>query len=47
MQLPLSILVVDDEIDIGLLLKQFLPRYGFNVVSFTNSLLAFEHLKQP
>ena len=45
MQLPLSILVVDDEIDIGLLLKQFLHRLGFNVVSFTNSLLAFEHLK--
>jgi two-component system cell cycle response regulator CpdR len=45
MQLPLSILVVDDEIDLGLLLKQFLHGLGFDVVSFTNSLLAFEHLK--
>jgi len=43
--LPLSILVVDDEVDLGLLLKQFLQGLGFNVVSFTNSLLAFEHLK--
>jgi two-component system cell cycle response regulator CpdR len=45
MQLPMSILVVDDEIDLGLILKQFLQGFGFNVVSFTNSLLAFEHLK--
>src|SRR5262245_2195823 len=44
-QLPLSILVIDDEIYIGLLLKQFLQGYGFNVISFTDSLLAFEHLK--
>ena len=41
----MSILVVDDEVDLGLLLKQFLQGLGFNVVSFTNSLLAFEHLK--
>jgi len=45
MQLPLSILVVDDEVDIGLLLKQFLHGLGINAVSFTNPLLAFEHLK--
>ena len=41
----MSILVVDDEVDLGLLLKQFLQGLGFNVVSFTSSLLAFEHLK--
>jgi CheY-like chemotaxis protein len=45
MQLPLSILVVDDEVDIGLLLKQFLHGLGINAVSFTSPLLAFEHLK--
>ncbi len=45
MQAPLSILVVDDEVDIGLLLKQFLLGLGINAVSFTSSLLAFEHLK--
>jgi CheY-like chemotaxis protein len=43
--MPLSILVVDDEFDIGLLLKQFLQGLGFNAVSFTSPLLAFEHLK--
>src|SRR6185312_1476539 len=45
MQLPLSILVVDDEVDISMLLKQFLLGLGINAVSFTNPLLAFEHLK--
>ena len=45
MQLPLSILVVDDEIDLGLILKQFLYRLGFNVVYFTNPSFAFEHLR--
>jgi DNA-binding NtrC family response regulator len=45
MQLPLSILIVDDEVDIGLLLKQFLHGLGINTVSFTCPLLAFEHLK--
>jgi two-component system cell cycle response regulator CpdR len=45
MQLPLSILVVDDEVDISMLLKQFLNGLGINAVSFTSPLLAFEHLK--
>jgi len=45
MQLSLSVLVVDDEVDIGLLLKQFLHGLGINTVSFTSPLLAFEHLK--
>ncbi len=45
MQLPLSILVVDDEVDISLLLKQFLHGLGINAVSFTNPLFTFEHLK--
>lgn len=45
MQLPSSILVVDYEVDLGLLLKQFLHGLGFNAVSFTSPLLAFKHLK--
>lgn len=45
MQGPLSILVVDDEIDIGLILKQFLHRFGFKADRFTDPLLAFEHFK--
>ena len=45
MQLPLSVLVIDDEVDIGLLLKQFLHNLGIHAVSFTCPLLAFEHLK--
>lgn len=45
MPLPLSILVIDDEVDLSLLLKQFLSGLGFNAVSFTDPLLAFEHLK--
>ena len=44
-QLPLSILLKDDEADLILHLKQFLYKRDFNTVSFTNPLLAFEHLK--
>ena len=41
----MSILVIDDEVDLGLLLKQFLNKTGFNAISFADPLLAFEHLK--
>ena len=44
-QLPLPILLKYDEADLILHLKQFLNKMGFNTVSFTNPLLAFEHLK--
>ncbi|MGN6709543.1 MAG: response regulator [Candidatus Nitrosocosmicus sp.] len=43
--MPLSILIVDDEVDLGLLLKQFLDKQGFDAIYFSNPLLAFEHLK--
>jgi two-component system cell cycle response regulator CpdR len=45
MQLPLQILLIDDESDLVLLLKQFLNKMGFDAISFTNPLLAFEHIK--
>ncbi len=40
-----SVLIVDDEADISYLLRQFLTQSGFNAVSFTNPILAFEHFK--
>jgi DNA-binding response OmpR family regulator len=41
-----GIIVVDDESDLAFLYKQFITGLGFDVVSFTDSLLAFEHFKQ-
>jgi CheY-like chemotaxis protein len=41
-----GIIVVDDEFDLAFLYKQFIAGLGFHVVSFTDSLLAFEHFKQ-
>jgi FixJ family two-component response regulator len=40
------IIVVDDESDLAILYKQFITGLGFDVVSFTDSLLAFEHFSQ-
>jgi two-component system cell cycle response regulator CpdR len=42
----LGIIVVDDESDLAFLYKQFIKGLGFDVVSFTDSLLAFEHFRQ-
>lgn len=42
----LGIIVVDDESDLAFLYKQFITGLGFDVVSFTDSLLAFEHFRQ-
>ena len=44
-QLPLPILLKYDEDDLIVHLKQFLNKMRFNTVSFTDPLLAFEHLK--
>jgi two-component system, cell cycle response regulator CpdR len=41
-----GIIVVDDESDLAFLYKEFITGLGFDVVSFTDSLLAFEHFKQ-
>lgn len=45
MHLPMSALAIDDDADIAFLLKQFLEKMGYNAVSFTNPMLAFEHLQ--
>lgn len=45
MQLPLSILVIDDEKELATLFKEFIMGIGFNAESFTNPLLAFEYFK--
>jgi DNA-binding NtrC family response regulator len=38
-----SIMIVDDEIDIGTLMKLSLQKCGFNVDSFTDPFFALEH----
>jgi DNA-binding NtrC family response regulator len=38
-----SIMIVDDEIDIGTFMKLSLQKCGFNVDSFTDPFLALEH----
>jgi len=39
----LRILIVDDEMDIANSLKRFIIKSGFDVISFTDPLLALEH----
>ena len=41
----MSIVVIDDEVNLCLIFKQFLQDIGYNAVSFTDPLLSFEHLK--
>ncbi len=41
MQLPMSIVVIDDEIELCVIFKQFLQGIGYNTVSFTDPLLDF------
>jgi two-component system cell cycle response regulator CpdR len=38
--------VVDDEPSLASLFRQFLVKMGFDAISFTDPLLAFEHFKQ-
>ena len=40
-----SVLIVDDEEDISNILRQYLTDGGFDAVSFTSPLLAFEHFR--
>lgn len=42
---PLSILIVDDEIELATLFKNSIAAMGWDAISFTNSLLAFEYFK--
>ncbi|TVP40158.1 response regulator [Candidatus Nitrosocosmicus arcticus] len=41
-----SIIVVDDEPDLASLFKEFLKKQGYDVVSFTDPVLAFEYFKE-
>jgi CheY-like chemotaxis protein len=43
---PYSILVVDDELELASLFKEFLRNEGYNVVSFTDPVLALEYFKE-
>jgi DNA-binding NtrC family response regulator len=42
---PLSILIVDDEIDLATLFKNYIEAMGLDAIPFTNSLLALEYFK--
>ncbi len=41
-----SIIVVDDELELATLFKTFLKNQGYNVVSFTDPVLALEYFKE-
>lgn len=42
---PLSILIVDDEVELAILFKDYFQASGMDAVSFTNPLLALEYFK--
>jgi DNA-binding NtrC family response regulator len=42
---PLSVLIVDDEIELATLFKNYIEAMGLDAISFTNSLSAFEYFK--
>ena len=42
---PISILLVDDEIDILSVIRRQLQEYDFNICSFTKPIIALEHYK--
>jgi DNA-binding NtrC family response regulator len=46
MQKPISILIVDDEVELATLFKNYFESSGMDAVSFTNPLLAFEYFKE-
>ena len=41
-----SIIVVDDELELATLFKAFLKNQGYDVVSFTDPVLALEYFKE-
>ena len=43
---PLSVLIVDDEMELASIYKKYLGLSGYDVVSFTDPLLAFEYYKE-
>ena len=40
-----SIMIIDDEIDITVLMRLSLQKYGFNAYDFTDPFLALEHFR--
>lgn len=46
MSISRSILVVDDEPELASLFKEFLNKEGYDVVTFTDSVLALEYYKE-
>ena len=46
MKSPHSILVVDDEPELASLFKAFLKTQGYNVVAFTDPVVAFEYFRE-
>ena len=40
-----SIMILDDEIDITILIRSSLQKYGFNIYAFTDPFLAIEHFQ--
>lgn len=46
MSIPRSIIVVDDEPELASLFKEFLNKKGYDVVTFTDSVLALEYYKE-
>ncbi|HKR73943.1 MAG TPA: response regulator [Candidatus Nitrosocosmicus sp.] len=42
---PLSVLIVDDEVELASLFKDYFEANGMDAVSFTNPLLALEYFK--
>ena len=41
-----SIIVIDDEIELASLFKEFLRKEGYTIVSFTDPVLAFEYYRE-
>jgi CheY-like chemotaxis protein len=46
MSVSRSIIIVDDELELACLFKEFLNNEGYNVVSFTDPVLALEYYKE-
>jgi DNA-binding response OmpR family regulator len=41
-----SIVIIDDEIELSILFKEFLEREGYNAITFTDPLMALEYFKE-
>ena len=41
-----SIIVVDDEVELAILFKEFLENQGYNAISFVDPVMALEYFKQ-